>query len=237
MKKFLCLLVSVSLIASLAIPSFSVAKSDSINPEIMTAIHYRVDSTISELQDQLNMMSEEDATEFEDVLREYYNEVYLAEILQTYDHQAPEVSPLSVEYDPDNYDFPNGGIIGFQSYKYGTNKQYDYAVTLLERQRTLDYILEEYGKEVTVENFIMDILGFIPAFGTLLGISSILDDYALGDIKKAGGYTMIENIQCLSNPQEPAVSHVGGWYGHTGYTTISTATNIRVTYFPPYEES
>lgn len=237
MKKVISQLVSMSLIASLAIPGFSMAQSDDVDPEIMAVVQHRVDSTISALQDQLDMMSEEDAAEFEAVLREYYNEVYLAETLQACRPQSPDISPLSVEYDPDNYDFPNGGVIRFQSYKYGTNKQYDYVVTLLERQRTLDYILATHGKKVTVENIIMDILGFVPAFGTLLSLSSTVDDYALGDIDDAGGYTMIENIQCLSNPDEIPVSHVGGWYGHTGYTVISTATNIEVTYFPPYEES
>ena len=134
-----------------------------------------------------------------------------------------------------NYSLRNGGAIYYKS-PVPDAEASELVVTCLDRQRTLDYILdkESFSVGTIIESIVGNLDEIGSATGFVLTLRSFADAAAKSSIKKAGGYTKIVNTY---NPTyKEGASIVTGWSDHPFVVTPSDSYDHHVERFPEYVE-
>ena len=226
MKKCFSILMSVVLISTLALPC-SANAYDSQNLDAHTFAETEIQETLATvMEDVYRQLEEQDAL----VLLDTYEQILTAEIessiLAKYGLTSASRASLNM---------PNGGVVTYLSPVADYEPTEVYSV-YLERQRTLDYILNMYSFHI--EDIIIEILGFIPFVDDItshiLDISSYADRAAITSINAAGGYTHI--INTYSREFGTSASVVTGWDAHPVVTTPNNAMEVQYRLFPAYTE-
>ena len=128
-------------------------------------------------------------------------------------------------------------MVTFIVYDDVTRDRFEIAVTLLDRQRTLDYILANY--QWRASDILIDLLGYLPHVGGIISgvfaVCGYADNLVINSIADAGGYTMIENIICTTYPSGVGISAARGWDTYPYYQVPSHAQDSNAIAFDPYE--
>jgi hypothetical protein len=224
MKKLTSVILSVALIFTLSAPAFAAGLEGINEAQMQSEVQRQVDEIMEMAQDQL---AELDAS-YARVYRKYLTELYTQAILNDNGATSRGI----------RYYVSNGGVATYVTYDEPTGDRFEIAVTMLERQRTLDYILDKTS--FSVFDIIKDALGYIPVVGEVMAAFFTFDSYVssleISSIRNAGGYTMIENVVCTSYPYDTGVSMVRGWDQHPYFYPHPSGQNLKVTTFPAYGE-
>lgn len=223
MKKLTSIILLATLIFTLSAPAFAAESADHNEARIQSEVQQQVDEVMEAAHDQL---AELDAS-YARVYRKYLTELYTQVAL----NENGITSRSGIRY----Y-VSNGGVATYITYDELTGDRFEIAVTMLERQRTLDFILDKTS--FSVSDIIKDALGYLPVVGEVFSavftVNSYIDSLAIASIRDAGGYTMIENVICTSYPYDRGVSMVRGWEHHPYFYPNPNGESLRVTTFPAY---
>lgn len=139
------------------------------------------------------------------------------------------------------YSLLYGGIVCYSIVEKESGDMFDVAVTCLDRDRTLDYILNK-GSTITMADACIGALGVLPVIGVGFSILSAyktrVTTKEYKSIKDADGYAQITNIgiRVGNQPATTGISTVEGWSTHTKYKTPDNAINRQVKFFPAYKK-
>lgn len=145
--------------------------------------------------------------------------------------EASLYSANSTRVTSTRYTLNYGGVI---RYLYG-NDQYQATVSLLDWQRTLDYILEE--KSMSVSTIISALVGTIPIVGGIYtAIVSFTEASRWHDVQAADYNTKIYTVCNVDDLRETSTV-VTGWHTFPYYDVPTYATNVEVYYADRYVET
>ena len=238
MKKILAILLCIIMIMSMSAVVFAsetTVKENLINPDSMlvSEVQRKVDRAINEAKRQSGHIT----PVHESVLRDYYYDLFMHQTTEsgviTDINKVVPVVPV--------YDLPNGGIATYIVYSTVEKEQVttQFAVTMLDRQRTLDYILDH--TTFSMGDVVDSILGYVPKVGTLYSIiyslKSACDEKILKDINNANGYTKVTNFVSRTASGDVYTSTTTeGWHEHTRFYCPPNANNLNIEYFSQYVE-
>lgn len=202
------------------------AKEENVDIAMQNEIDARMDIIMEDVYRQLEA---QDGLVYLDVYEEFFLANVTHEVMMEYGIQTMDTDGKV------NYSLRNGGAIYYKS-PVPDAEASELVVTCLDRQRTLDYILDKESFSVgTIIESIVGNLGEIgSATGFVLTLRSFADAAAKSSIKKAGGYTKIVNTY---NPTyKEGASIVTGWSDHPFVVTPSDSYDHHVERFPEYVE-
>ena len=232
-KQIFSISIILCLVFSLSVPVLAAENTVISDIDIKNELDSAVNERINAVADQFEGFPDS-------YMRVYKQIVYAQEEAAICDKYGLDKLNSSIQpYKNTTYSLSNGGIVYYSVYEAISGDTFDVAVTCLERQRTLDFILNSLSS-FTIGDLGIAILGYVPYIGpacaSLSNITSIVNASIANKIKAAGGYTQITNIAIRvgNQPGTNGMSTVEGWTTHTKYTTPSNASNEKVTFFPAY---
>lgn len=233
-KRMFCLVLVLSLCLGLGVPAFAKSPSVESDIQIQDEIDTLVNAKIESVKDQFDGLPDS----YLRVYREYVEAQVEFEVLEKYGINDA-ISPYSTNATY-TYHFYNGGVATYITRDELSGDIFEVSVTCLDRQRTLDYILENSSKPFSVSSIIKQALGFLPYVGGALSnvfyIESQVTESIIAKIADADGYTEILNIvPRIPGIDEPmGTSAVSGWTNHPRCTLPSHAEQPDAKFFPEY---
>lgn len=229
MKGIISMILSLAIVCSISSPAFAANKvgvedstSSVAHAEVQMEIQRR---TVEVMKDVYAQLESQDAL----VLLDVYEKIIAADITQEVQAEFGVVSPQGNRV----FYMPNGGLITYLVPVPGYEPT-EVAVTCLERQRTLDYILDQYSFKMS--NLLETILGYVPKISgfasVIFTMLSFADSLALSRIRDASGYTKI--INTYSREFGTKASIVLGWDTYSTATTPSNAYQEAAILFSAY---
>ena len=222
---FLAMAMCVTMIGSAA----AVEDTPSAHTTDSATIQEEIDARLDIIMDDVYLQLEaQDALVLLDVYEEYFLAEVTCEVMSEYGIEPYLEGKIT-------YTLENGGAISYLS-SIPNAQPTEVLVTCLERQRTLDYILDSYS--FSINTIIETILGGLGSIGDMSGplltMNSIVDSLALTSIDNANGYTKIVNT--YSREYGTTASVVRGWDDPPFVVTPSNSYDHHIERFPEYVE-
>ena len=223
-RKLMSVVLAMAMVVTMVGTAF--AKEENVDIAMQNEIDARMDIIMEDVYRQLEA---QDGLVYLDVYEEFFLANVTHEVMMDYGIQTMDTDGKV------NYSLRNGGTIYYKS-PVPDAEASELVVTCLDRQRTLDYILdkESFSVGTIIESIVGDLGEIGSATGFVLTLRSFADAAAKSSIKKAGGYTEIVNTY---NPTyKEGASIVTGWSDHPFVVTPSDSYDHHVERFPEYVE-
>ena len=223
-RKLMSVVLAMAMVVTMVGTAF--AKEENVDIAMQNEIDARMDIIMEDVYRQLEA---QDGLVYLDVYEEFFLANVTHEVMMEYGIQTMDTDG-KVNYSLRNYD-----AIYYKS-PVPDAEASELVVTCLDRQRTLDYILdkESFSVGTIIESIVGNLDEIGSATGFVLTLRSFADAAAKSSIKKAGGYTKIVNTY---NPTyKEGASIVTGWSDHPFVVTPSDSYDHHVERFPEYVE-
>lgn len=239
-RKWMSAVLSMTMVLSCATFS-SAATGESGNPILVeeSSLDFATQGMINSIVEERVASVEDQFEGYPDSYLRVYKQIVEAQVKEEMATQEGSIRPMAGS--GVIYSLLYGGIVCYSIVEKESGDTFDVAVTCLDRDRTLDYILSK-GSTITMADACIGALGVLPVIGVGFSILSAYrtrvstKEYA--SIKKAGGYAQITNIgiRVGNQPATTGISTVEGWATHTKYKTPDNAINRQVKFFPAYKK-
>lgn len=232
-KRILSMCTALCIMCSLTIPAVAAESSPLSESQIQAEVNAIVEDRVNAVADQFKGLPDS----YLRVYKQIASAQAEAYVLEKHGLSSIDSSNLT----PKSYSFifNNGGVVHYRVTDELSGSTFAVAVACLDRQRTLDFILNA-GSSFSMADILLDIFGYLPIAGNVFSLLASALSYAnastLSKINAAGGYAQITNIAIMvgNEPSSMATSTVEGWTSHPYYAPPSHATQVSSEFFPAY---